>query len=452
MSVKKLFSVAALAATLSLASLSAHAETLREALASAYTTNPAIASALLSVKASAEDIAIRRSGKLPTIGASIDATHSWSVTGGAATSSQTMQLGLSYRQTLFDSLQTDAQIEQARALTVAAMQALRNSEQNVLLSAATAYANVIRDTQLVVLRQENVAFFQAQVQSARDRENIGEGTRVDVAQAESGLAQAIASYQNAIASLQTTQASYRRWIGHDPRNLQLDFSFSSMLPRTLDQAIISAESNHPAILSAQAQIRAAQSGSDAARSAFGPTLDLIGSICGVNCFGAGSTGASGSIRLTLSIPIYSGGALGAGLRQANIRQIQSEIDALDARDQVRESVISSWAGLNNADAQIQSATSSENSSQLALNGVIEERNVGQSTTLDVLNARANLTSSREVLISARTSKMVASFSLLAATGQLSAQYLGLPVQLQSAQGYVQSVEDVWADLRSLPGN
>ncbi|MCB9993735.1 MAG: TolC family outer membrane protein [Hyphomicrobiaceae bacterium] len=444
--------VAALAASLSLAAVSAHAESLRDALANAYASNPNIASALLSVKASAEDIAIRRSGKLPQISGSASANYNWAVTGGTTTQSTTLQVGLSYRQVLFDSLKTDAQIEQARALAVAAAQALRNAEQNVLLSAASAYANVVRDTQLVRLRQDNVAFFQAQLQSAKDRESIGEGTRVDVSQAEAGLAQAIAAYQNAIASLQTSQASYVRWIGHDPRDLSLDFNFGNMLPSSLDQALNQAEGNHPAILAAQAQIRAAQSGSDAAKAAFGPTLSLISSICGFNCFGAGTSGMSGSVALQLSVPIYSGGALGASLRQANIRQIKSEIDALDARDQVRESVFQAWSGLQNAAAQIQSALSSERASQLALDGVIEERNVGQATTLDVLNARSNLTSAREVLISARTSQLIASFSLLAASGHLSAEYLSLPVRLQSADGYVQSVEDVWAELRSLPDN
>lgn len=453
MSFKRLVKVAALATAVSLFSVAAHAENLRDALASAYANNPNIASALIAVKVASEDIALRRSGKLPTIGASLDGTHNWSISGGSATSSQTFTVGLSYRQTLFDSMQTDAQIEQARALAVAASHALRNAEQNVLLSAASAYANVVRDTQLVQLRQENVAFFQAQVQSARDRESIGEGTRVDIAQAESGLAQAIASYRDAVASLQTSQASFARWVGHAPRDLSLDFTFSSLLPTSLNSALSQADNSHPAILSAQAQIRAAQAGADAARAAFGPTLDLIGSICGFQCFGAtGGLGMSGSVRLTLSIPIYSGGALGATLRQANLRQIQSEVDALNARDQVRESVIAAWAGLQNANAQIESALSSERSSQLALDGVIAERNVGQSTTLDVLNARSTLTSARELLIIARTGKLVASFSLLSSAGILSAERLQLPVSIQSADGYTQAVEDVWADLRALPVN
>ena len=87
-----------------------------------------------------------------------------------------------------------------------------------------------------------------------------------------------------------------------------------------------------------------------------------------------------------------------------------------------------------------------------MNGVIEERNVGQSTTLQVLDAQANLTSAKEVLISATSSRFIASFSLLAAVGRLTASDLNLAVQLQSADGYVRNVEDVWAELRSVPSD
>ncbi len=452
MKLKIFLRVGATAVLLACSTSLGQAETLREALSSAYASNPNIASALISVKTAAEDIAIRRSGKLPSISATADYAYNWSVVGGSASDSQSFNIGMTYRQTLFDNLRTDAQVEQARAFTVVAAQSLRNAEQNVLLSAANAYFNVLRDTQLVQLRADNVAFFQAQVKSAQDRLNIGEGTRIEVSQAEARLASSVASYRNGVASLQVSQASYQRWVGRPPQNLSSGFDFFSALPRSLSEALALADTQHPAILSALAQLRASQAGADAARAAFGPTLDLIGTICAVQCFGGTTTGMSGSIRLTLSIPLYSGGAMGASLRQANLNQIKSELDALVARDQIRETVVSSWNGLENSNAQITSAQSSVRASEAVLAGVIEERNVGQSTTLDVLNARSDLTNAREQLISAQNSKLVAGFTLLSSIGRLSAVDLGLQVQIRSAQGYVESVEDVWADLRSLPVN
>lgn len=435
-----------------LAGGAAQAESLKQALAGAYTNNPQIAAALLSVKASAEDIALRKAGKLPTISASADVGASWTLSNGTQSNSQSSSIGLTYNQMLFNNLKTDAEIEQARALSVVAYESLRNAEQNVLLQAASAYVNVIRDTRLVQLRAENVKFFQSQVSSAQSRKEVGEGTSIDVSQANASLAQAVASYKAAIASLKTSQAGYQRWIGYAPRNLSLNYAFGGILPPSLDSALASADKLHPAILSAKAQLRAAQSASDAAKSAFGPTLSLIGNIGG--SFSSSSiTGQmqaiSGSIKLTLSIPLYAGGALGASVRKANINQIKSEIDALSARDQVRESVISSWAGLQNALAQIESANAAVSASRLSLDGVIEQQRVGQLTTLDVLNARTSLTGVQEAKISAETSRFIAAFSLVAATGKLSARDLGLPVTLKSGKGYIQKVEDVWQELRAV---
>ncbi|HUV32112.1 MAG TPA: TolC family outer membrane protein, partial [Devosiaceae bacterium] len=395
------------------------------------------------------DIAARRAGKRPTVSASASTGYSWTVAGGTTTDTGSGSLSLSYNQRLFDNLRTDAQIDQARAFADVASQGLRNAEQNVLLSAATAYVDVVRDTELTSLRSDNVSFLQAQVQSAQDRLSIGEGTRIDLSQAEARLAQAVASYRSAVNSLQASRASYARWVGHAPSGLSSGFAFGAMLPASLDAALYAADNNHPAILSAQAQVEAARYGTDAALRAFGPTLDLVGSISSSFSTTGTSPSAMGSVRLSLSIPLYSGGALGSSARRASLAQTQSELDALLTRNEVRESVIAAWSGVQTAIAQIESAQSAVGASQIALDGVIEERNVGQRTTLDVLNARAELTSAREALISAKASRLVAAFSLIAATGRLSAAELHLPVTIRSAAGYTNAVEDVWRELRTV---
>jgi outer membrane protein len=158
---------------------------------------------------------------------------------------------------------------------------------------------------------------------------------------------------------------------------------------------------------------------------------------------------AGSVSLSLTVPLYAGGSLGASVRKANLEQIQSEVDALSTRDQVRESVISAWSSMQNAIAQIQSAESAVASGQLVVEGLIQERDVGQRTTLDVLNAQAELTSAREGLISATSSRVIAAFALVAATGRLSPAELGLNVEVKSADGYIATVEDVWQELRAI---
>jgi outer membrane protein len=432
----------------------AHAETIREALTSAYINNPSILSALLNVKSTAENIALAKSAKLPTLGASITGSHSYTFDGENKLDIPTVNAGLTYQQTIFDNFKSDADIEAARAITEASRYSLQNSEQNVFLAVIQAYMSVIRDTQLVKLRQDNVTFFQAQVQSAKDRLDIGEGTKIDVSQAEARLAQGTASYQSAVASLQTSQASYERYVGHKPKNLTTTYRLGSLMPGSLDAAIAEATSSHPAILAAKAGVRAAQANSDSANAAFGPTLNFTSSIgstvLGPNTlFGPNDPSPRVSAQFSLSIPIYAGGQFGASIRKSNIEQIKSEVDALATRDQIKESVISAWSSMQNADAQIRSATTAVSSGELTLEGVVQSRDVGQSTTLDVLNAQSELTSIREGLIEASAAKVIASFALVAATGHLTAADLSLDVEIKTGEDYIAKVEDVWQELRAL---
>jgi outer membrane protein len=432
----------------------AHAETMREALTSAYVNNPSILSALLNVKSTAENIVMAKSAKLPTIGATISGSNSYTFDGNSSLGIPTVNVGASYNQTLFDNFKSDADIEAARAITEASRYSLQNSEQNVFLAVVQAYMGVIRDTQLVQLRQENVKFYQAQVQSAKDRLDIGEGTKIDVSQAEARLAQGTASYQAAVASLQTSQASYERYVGHKPKNLTTTYRLGTLMPSSLDGAITEAVSSHPAILAAKAGIRAAQANSDAANAAFGPTLNFTSSI-GSTVLGPGSLLGPNdpsprvSASFSLSIPIYGGGRYGSSIRKANIEQIKSEVDALATRDQVKESVISAWSSMQNAQAQIESANTAVASGELSLEGVVQSRDVGQATTLDVLNAQSELTSIREGLIQANAAKVIASFALVAATGHLTAADLSLDVEVKTGEDYIAKVEDVWQELRAL---
>lgn len=440
----------ALALAMAAASISgAQAQSITQALTIAYDHAPDLQAALLNAKAAAENVALAQAGKRPTIGASISGSHNWNLVGGTVSEGNSFTTGLSYNQTIFDNFKTDAQIEAARAGAEAAEYQIRNTEQNVLLAVVQAYMSVLSDRQLVALRQENVSFFQAQLQSARDRLDVGEGTRIDVAQAEARLAQGEATYRAAVSSLEISQATFQRYVGVAPQNLDSSHNFARLIPSSLQAAIAEAETGHPAILLSKAAIRAAQAGTDAAQAAFGPTASLTGSV-GSRYTGGGPTdGFSGSIGFQVTIPLYAGGAIGASVRKANIEQIKSEVDAMSSYDQIREAVISAWAGIQSADAQISAANAAVSAGRTVLDGVIQERDLGTRTTLDVLNSQAELTTAREGLINASTNKVIATFSLLSAMGHLTATDLGLAVEVKSAVQYNQAVEDVWQELRTV---
>lgn len=448
--VKKFVTAGAVAILLALgASGTARAQSITDALTAAYNHAPDLQSALLAAKASAEDIVRAKSAKLPTIGASVAGTNSWSLVGGQFTTGNQLTTGVSYNQTIFDNFQTEAQIEAARAAAELSEYQIRNSEQTVLLAVVQAYMDVLSGRQLVSLRQENINFFQAQSQSAQDRLDVGEGTRIDVAQAQARLAQGQAAYRASLSSIEVSQATFQRLVGVRPQSLNSSHNFARLIPSSLDAALAEAEVGHPAIMMSKAAIRAAQAGSDAAEAAFGPTASVTGQVGSRWTNGGPTDGFSGSLGFQVTVPIYAGGAIGAGVRKANLNQIKSEVDAMSTYDQVREAVISAWAGIQSADAQIQAAQSAVQAGNTVLEGTIQERDLGTSTTLDVLNSQAELTTAKESLINAQTQKVIATFSLLSAMGRLTAQDLGLPVTVKSAVNYTQSVEDVWQELRTV---
>lgn len=428
-----------------------HAQSLTQALTAAYDHAPDLQSVLLAAKSSAEGIAQAQSRKLPTIGASIAGNQSFGLANGNWTTGSSITTGLSYNQTIFDNYRTEAQIEAARAAAEVAELQIRNTEQNVLLSVVQAYMSVLTDQQLVALRRDNIEFFQAQLQSARDRLEVGEGTRIDVAQAEARLAQGQASFRAAQSSLEVSNATFQRLVGTRPQSLSTSHNYAKLIPNRLEAAIAEAEVGHPAILISKAAIRAAQAGSDAAEAAFGPTATINGQVgttwTGPN--GALTDGIRGQLGFQVTVPIYAGGALGSSVRKANLDQVKSEVDAMAAYDRVREAVITAWAGIQSADAQIQAAQAAVAAGSTVLEGVVQERDLGTRTTLDVLNSQAELTSAREGLINASNNKIIATFSLLSAMGRLTASDLGLPVVVKSAVNYTQTVDDVWQELRTV---
>jgi outer membrane protein len=323
---------------------------------------------------------------------------------------------------------------------------------SVLLDVVQAYMNVILNTQLVTLRTDTVTFYQSQVKASQDRQNIGEGTKIDVAQAQASLASGIASQKAAVAALQAAQASYKHWVGHAPSNLSSDYAYGTLIPQTVERAMALADRLNPSILAARASIRAAQAGLDAANAEFGPSAALSGQVGPTFTSGSGATagaGFGGKMSLSFSLPVYAGGALGAGSRQASLSAVKSGLDAQAAKDAVDEQVVTAWTALQNAAAQIAAAKSGVDAGNLALQGVVQERDVGQKTTLDVLNQEATLQTAQEALISANASRVIAAFSLIGATGKMSARDLGLRTATKSAQKYTSKVEDTWEEVRSL---
>lgn len=445
-----LVSVAALSST------AAYAETIFGALGKAYQFNSALNSSRAGVRVTDEDVPIAKSGMRPRVTGvgSIDYTSTRQ--NSATTNITTGSFGVEISQLLFDGFQTRNNVRAAEARVRASQESLRNTEQNTLFDAASSYMDVIRDRQIAVLTERNLSFLTEQVRAARSRFEVGEGTRTDVAQAEASRSSAVAQLAAARAQVQSSSAIYQRVVGEKPGKLQAASPLAKMLPKSLDAATAIAADHHPAIIATEHLVDAADF---AVKSAQGALLPQVSASAGVSRNYRGTEpdtasegySSSASIGATLTIPIYQGGRASAQVRKSKESLGQARIEVDVSRDQVRAAVTSAWSQYVAARESVSANRELVSAQQLALNGVIEERNVGQRTTLDVLDQQADLINAQINLASSERDVVVASYAILSAVGKLTARQLGLQVSIHKPEEHYDAVKDKWFGLRTPDG-
>lgn len=459
MSVKKRFLAAVLLSATMLSPVPAAAETILGALAKAYQYNSQLNSARAGVRVTDEGVAIAKSGYRPTIMGSASIDYSNTHRGIGSTQSTTANFGVRIDQTLFDGFQTRNNVAAAEAQVRASVENLRNTEQNILFNAASAYMDVIRDRKIAALTEQNLQFLTEQVRAARSRLEVGEGTRTDVAQAEASQSEAVARVSAARAQALASAATYRQIVGDDPGNLKPASPLGKLLPRSLDAAMAIAAREHPAILAMEHLVDAAAFSVKSAEGALLPGVTASAEIFRrySNIEGVAGPGASdgystsASIGATLTIPIYQGGRASAQVRQRKESLGQARIDVDVTRDQVRQAVTSAWTQYAAARETVEANRALIAAAQLALDGVIEERNVGQRTTLDVLNAQNDVITAQINLASAERDVVVASYAILLGIGHLSVERLGLQVAKYRPEEHYKAVKDKWYGLRTPDG-
>lgn len=378
---KSVFAVALVSAT-ALSPLSASAETILGALAKAYQNNSQLNSSRAGVRVTDESVAIAKSGWRPTINgsASIDYSTTRNSRNSSTSRLTTGSFGIEIRQSLFDGFQTKNNVAAAEARVRASNESLRNTEQNILFNAASAYMDVIRDRQIAALRERNLQFLGEQVRAARSRFDVGEGTRTDVAQADASRSAALAQLAAARAAALSSAAIYRQVIGDEPKNLKAASPLAKLLPRSLDSATALAAEQHPAIQATEHLVDAAGFSVTSTEGAqLSASAGVSQSHRDTNPTPGSQDGwtTSANIGATLTVPIYQGGRASATVRQSKESLGQARIEVDVSRDQVRAAVTSAWTQYTASREAVDANRQVISAAQLALNGVIEERNVGQ---------------------------------------------------------------------------
>lgn len=448
---KGFFATFILSGVLALAS-PAVAESINGALAKAYQNNSSLNYSRAGVRVTDEGVAIAKSGWRPRVGATGQLERSF---GNRESTLGTLSIAI--EQPLFDGYRTGNSVAAAEARVRASNESLTNTEQDILLNAATAFVDVIRDRRIATFRERNLEFLSEQVRAASSRFEVGEGTRTDVAQAQATQAAAQAQLSAARARALASEAAYLSFIGDRPGRLDAPSPINRLLPGNLEQAMAIALNEHPAIKATRHLVDAADYLVKTYEGAMLPEISaqarvstgFVDSLPGV---GGGYSRTDGAaVGLNLTVPIYQGGRASAEVRRAKEEMGQARIQVDVTRDQVRQAVTSYWTSYISTQQVISAQRELVSAAQLALNGVIEERNVGQRTTLDVLNAQADVISAQINLAVAERDLVAASYAILSAIGRLSPERLGLSVASYNPREHYDAVKDKWYGTKTPDG-
>ena len=399
----------------------AWAETLREAIALAYQTNPSLLAQRANQRALDESIVQARAGLRPRLDVTISGNHAQAYGDMAGFEGDSASASIGLSQTLWSGGRIGHGITAAEAEILAGRENLRDIEQNVLAAVIQAYADVIRDTEILRIRQANLGVLQRQLEEASARFEVGEITRTDVAQSEARLAQSEADLANAQAQLSVSRASYAAVVGQSPGDLA-PMPVLPGVPTDFDSALDVALQDNPGIRAAGYNLRAAEANVAAAKAEYMPSARLTASYGGSNNDFDRIGDIGDTTRLTagasVSVPLFTGGLNGSRVAQAFERANAAQINVEGERRSTLQSVSSAYAQALSARSSLEAGTEAVRAATVAAEGVRQEAQVGLRTTLDVLNQELELRNAEITLASARRNEYVAQANLLAAMGRL----------------------------------
>jgi outer membrane protein len=441
------------------------ADTIEAALVRAYQNNPQLNSQRAQVRFTDEAVPQALSGYRPKVAVTASAGYQYtdvhSTSGGTPTqivrtgihgTNAPRSVGATVTQNLFNGQQTANRTRAAESQVSGAREALRVLEQTVLLSAATIYMDYLRDSAIVEVQKSNVRVLEQTLRQTKDRFNVGEVTRTDVAQSEAQLAAGKTQQLTAESNLNTTRSNFRRIIGNEPVALAPGSPVDRFLPGSLPGAVELGLTQNPNVTAAMFGIDVSYLQVKVNEGALLPTVNLQASVQQAyeqqmtifSSFGA-------SAVAQLNIPIYQGGAEYSLIRQSKETLTQQRLVLEQTRDQTRANVVTAWGQLVAGKAQVQSAQAQVTASEIALNGVREEAKAGQRTTLDVLNAQQALVNARVALVTAQHDRVVASYSVLNSIGRLSPIVLNLQTTTYDPSVHYHQVRDSWVGVRTPDG-
>ena len=424
------------------------ADTLADALVGAYGHSGLLEQNRALLRAADEDVATAVAALRPIINWTADVTRDFGTdvstgrfsVGRRDLGQTTASLGLVAQLLLWDDGAVENSGAAAKETVLATRQTLIGIEQQILLRAISAFMSVREAAEFVALRQNNTRLLTEELRAAKDRFEVGEVTRTDVALAEAALAEARSGLAQAEGGLVLAQEEYINAVGRRPGTL----ATPPRLPR-LDNDVVSAKALavrvHPDLKSVQHQVAASELRILAAQGQMSPKVNLTGRVNLIEDLGSRGYTHAGSVGVEVTGPVYRGGQLSSAVRKAIAQRDAGRANLYVVQHNIRQNVGNAYAQFAAAQASLQASDQRIQASRIAFRGVREEAQLGARTTLDVLNAEQQLLNAEASRIQAQTQLYVAAYQVLAATGRLTATDLGLKVPQYDPAAYYNIVKD-----------
>jgi len=426
--------------------LDAWADSIEDSMIKAYATNPTLTAERAQLRVTDENLPQAEALRRPTVtgqgdvGVAVEDTNSDTLGNG---SFEPRDVSVGVTQPIWTGGRADAAISQAEYQVRAERANLLNVEETVLLQAATAHLEVVRDQALLDLAISNVKVLQKSLDETKAQLTVGVATNTDLAQAQASLAQGVANQRQAEANLIKSRAEYLQAVGDMPGTLTQPPPVAN-LPMSEEMAVKLAMQNNPQVLTAQANEAAARAGIDVASANLMPSLGVTGQLLHQEDQQLGGLRTdSAQVLLTLTVPLYQAGAEYSRVRQAkeNYGESQNQIDVTTRA--ATFSATQAWQQYQANLANISSFESQVKANTIAYQGTVEEQRVGTRTTLDVLNAQQALYTSQSNVTTSQHDAAVAAYQLKTAIGEMTAAGLDLQVERYDPTQHYNQVRDKW---------
>ncbi len=421
---------------------------LKDTLEHTYMRNAELDAARAGLRATDETLSQANADWRPSLSVQGNQTQNMTYPIGAGFKNESNVTGYKAQidQNVYKGGATVAGIGQAKSNVFSQKAGLFGTEQNVLLGAVQTHTAIVGNEAIVRYQQDSQEFSAKQLERAQAKYEVGEGGRTDVAIAEAELEKAIADVAEAQGQLETSKANYTHQVGCAPGKLTAG-NILLNVPDCYEEVLCAAKAHNPSITEAKFALEAAEYSVDLQFAELLPKVDLQSSVGNTRQSGTGITVPSKTTNLqfgaAVNVPIYLQGKPNSKVRQAYQTVAQQKVKLVNSQRQVVENARISWERLVTARSRIKSLTAAVKAQEIAVEGAVEEYNVGVKSIVDVFVEREKLTNIQIELTNAEQELIVANYAVLQAMGRLTACALKLKVKYYDPDAYYNEYKEAW---------